>query len=158
VISGTLPQGIQCNANGLIIGVPQAVASLQGVPFPVNRNVISKFTLRAYTENRVNNVFVFDRIRDRTFELTVSGNYITEFTTPYGSFGTNNTATFPGAISGTELTVSAITAGTIQNGMVMHEAFPRVSHWGTPNRVPKYATWTESASTPKFVLIITSLP
>jgi hypothetical protein len=119
VISGTLPQGIQCNANGLIIGVPQAVASLQGVPFQVNRNVTSKFTLRAYTENRVNNVFVLDRIRDRTFELTVSGNDVPEFTTPYGSFGTNNTATFTGAISGTELTVSAITAGTIQNGMVI---------------------------------------
>ena len=72
VISGTLPGGIQCDANGLIIGVPQAVASLQGTPFPVNRNVTSKFTLRAYTENRVNNVFVLDRIRDRTFELTVS--------------------------------------------------------------------------------------
>ena len=49
VISGTLPGGIQCDANGLINGVPQAVASLQGVPFPVNRNVTSKFTLRAYT-------------------------------------------------------------------------------------------------------------
>ena len=42
IISGTLPLGIQCSANGLIIGVPKAVASLQGVPFPVNRNVTSK--------------------------------------------------------------------------------------------------------------------
>ena len=119
VISGTLPGGIQCNANGLIIGVPQAVASLQGVPFPVNRNVTSKFTLRAYTENRVNNVFVLDRIRDRTFELTVSGNDVPDFTAPVGSFATNNTATFTGAIDGTELTVSAVSSGTIQNGMVI---------------------------------------
>jgi hypothetical protein len=51
VISGTLPGGIQCNANGLVIGVPQALASLQGVPFPVNRNVISKFTLREFTKS-----------------------------------------------------------------------------------------------------------
>jgi hypothetical protein len=119
VISGTLPGGIQCDANGLIIGVPQAVASLQGVPFPVNRNVTSKFTLRAYTENRVNNVFVLDRIRDRTFELTVSGNDVPNFTAPAGSFATNNTATFTGAIDGTELTVSAVTSGTLKQGMVI---------------------------------------
>jgi hypothetical protein len=119
VISGTLPGGIQCDANGLIIGVPQAVASLQGVPFPVNRNVTSKFTLRAYTENRVNNVFVLDRIRDRTFELTVSGNDVPNFTAPAGSFATNNTATFTGAIDGTELTVSAISSGTLKQGMVI---------------------------------------
>lgn len=119
VISGTLPGGIQCNANGLIIGVPQAVASLQGVPFPVNRNVTSKFTLRAYTENRVNNAFVLDRIRDRTFELTVSGNDVPDFTAPAGSFATNNTATFTGAIDGTELIVSAVSSGTLSQGMVI---------------------------------------
>ena len=119
VISGTLPGGIQCNANGLVIGVPQALASLQGVPFPVNRNVISKFTLRAYTENLVNNVFVLDRIRDRTFELTVSGNDVPDFTAPAGSFASNNTATFTGAIDGTELTVSAVTSGTLTQGMVI---------------------------------------
>lgn len=119
VISGTLPGGIQCNANGLIIGVPQAVASLQGVPLPVNRNVTSKFTLRAYTESRVNNVFVLDRIRDRTFELTVSGNDVPDFAAPVGSFATNNTATFTGAIDGTELTVLTVSSGTIQNGMVI---------------------------------------
>ena len=119
VISGTLPGGIQCNANGLIIGVPQALASLQGVPFPVNRNVTSKFTLRAYTEKLVNNAFVLDRIRDRTFELTVSGNDVPDFTAPAGSFATNNTATFTGAIDGTELTVLTISSGTIQNGMVI---------------------------------------
>jgi hypothetical protein len=119
VISGTLPGGIQCNANGLIIGVPQAVASLQGTPFPVNRNVTSKFTLRAYTENRVNNVFVLDRIRDRTFELTVSGNDVPDFAAPAGSFASNNTATFTGAIDGTELTVSAVASGTLSQGMVI---------------------------------------
>ena len=119
VISGTLPGGIQCDANGLIIGVPQAVASLQGTPFPVNRNVTSKFTLRAYTENRVNNVFVLDRIRDRTFELTVSGNDVPDFAAPAGSFASNNTATFTGAIDGTELTVSAVASGTLSQGMVI---------------------------------------
>lgn len=119
IISGTLPPGIQCSANGLIIGVPQAVASLQGVPFPVNRNVTSKFTLRAYTENFVNNVAVLDRLRDRTFELTVTGNNVPTFVAPPGSFASNNSATFTGAINGTQLIVSQIQSGTVQNGMVI---------------------------------------
>jgi hypothetical protein len=117
VISGTLPAGIQCSITGLIAGVPQAVASLQGVPQPVNRNEISKFTLRAYTEDEATGAIL--RIADRTFVLTVSGNDIPEFTTPIGSFGINNTATFTGAISGTELTVTNIASGTLSNGMVL---------------------------------------
>jgi hypothetical protein len=68
VIAGQLPAGIQCSANGLIVGVPDALASLQGVPFDVTRSVTSKFTLRAYTENQDETI---DRIRDRTFSLTV---------------------------------------------------------------------------------------
>lgn len=120
VIAGVLPAGVQCSATGLIAGVPQAVASLQGVPQPVNRNETSKFTVRAYTENEATGAVL--RIADRTFTLTVSGNDVPEFTTPYGSFATNNTATFTGAISGTELTVSSIASGTIQNGMVIRGA------------------------------------
>jgi hypothetical protein len=68
VIAGQLPAGIQCSANGTITGVPDALASLQGVPFDVTRSVTSKFTLRAYTENQDETI---DRIRDRTFTLTV---------------------------------------------------------------------------------------
>ena len=117
VIAGTLPAGIQCSVTGLIAGVPQAVASLQGVPQPVNRNETSKFTLRAYTEDEATGAIL--RIADRTFTLTVSGNDIPEFITPIGSFGINNTATFVGAISGTELTVTSISSGTLSNGMVL---------------------------------------
>ena len=68
VIAGSLPPGIQVSDNGLIVGVPQALASLQGVPFDVNRDVTNKFTIRAYTKTSAGTV---DRIRDRTFELTV---------------------------------------------------------------------------------------
>jgi len=84
VIAGSLPEGIQCTANGLIVGTPRAVASLQGVPIPVNQDVTSKFTVRAYTETVDEQV---DRIRDRTFTLTISGNDVPEFTTPAGSLG-----------------------------------------------------------------------
>jgi hypothetical protein len=82
--AGQLPAGIQVADNGLIIGTPKAVASIQGVPSPVNRDVTSKFTVRAYTEKPVGNTFVVDRIRDRTFSLTVSGPNPPAFITPAG--------------------------------------------------------------------------
>jgi hypothetical protein len=117
VIAGTLPAGIQCSVTGLIAGVPQAVASLQGVPQPVNRNETSKFTLRAYTENEATGAIL--RIADRTFTLTVSGNDVPEFTTPVGSFDTSDTATFVAAINGDQLVVSSVTTGPIINGMAL---------------------------------------
>ena len=68
LIAGALPAGIQCSDNGLIVGVPEALASLQGVPFDVTRSVESKFTIRAYTQTATG---ALDRIRDRTFNITV---------------------------------------------------------------------------------------
>lgn len=66
VIAGRLPDGIQCAANGVISGTPDAVASLQGVPLEVGRNTTSKFTVRIYPEEDPTN------IRDRTFSITVA--------------------------------------------------------------------------------------
>lgn len=85
--AGALPPGIQIGDNGLIVGVPQAVASLQGVPFQVNRNVTSKFTIRGYTKKIQNGQLTVDSIRDRTFSLTVTGNNVPYFVTPAGSIG-----------------------------------------------------------------------
>jgi hypothetical protein len=79
LLAGTLPPGIQCSDNGLIVGVPQALASLQGVPFDVNRDVTSKFTIRAYTETATGAI---DRIRDRTFEITVVNTNAPVFASP----------------------------------------------------------------------------
>ena len=117
VIAGVLPAGVQCSVSGLIAGVPQAIASLQGVPLEVNRNVTSKFTIRAYTENEATGEIL--RIADRTFNLTVSGNNVPEFVSPPGSFATNNSAAFVGAISGYTLTVTAVTSGKLYVGMVI---------------------------------------
>lgn len=83
--SGTLPQGIQVSDNGVIEGVPMAVASLQGVPFEVGRDVVSKFVIRAYTTTRNDTL---DRLADRTFMLTVTGDDVPNFVTPAGSIGT----------------------------------------------------------------------
>ena len=85
LIAGKVPSGIQVSDNGLITGVPQAVASIQGVPTEVAQDVTSKFAIRAYTTLSTGAV---DRILDRTFTLTISGNDIPEFVTPAGSIGT----------------------------------------------------------------------
>lgn len=83
--AGRLPPGIQVSDNGLIVGVPKAVASIQGVPFDVAEDVTSKFVIRAYT---LTADFEVEAIADRTFTLTVTGNDVPEFATPSGSIGT----------------------------------------------------------------------
>jgi hypothetical protein len=82
--AGQLPAGIQVADNGLIVGTPKAVASIQGVPTPVAVDVTSKFTVRAYTKKYVGTDYVVDQIRDRTFTITVTGPNPPEFTTPAG--------------------------------------------------------------------------
>jgi hypothetical protein len=81
VIAGELPAGIQLNTNGQIVGIPSAVAKLQGVPLPVSADVTSKFTVRAYNSQTP------PRIADRTFTLTITGDSPPEFITPPGSLG-----------------------------------------------------------------------
>lgn len=88
MISGKLPDGIQCRANGIIEGVPKAISSLQGVPTEVARDVTSRFAVRAYTEKYINGKEVPDRVADRTFSLTVTGQDVPDFTTPPGNIGT----------------------------------------------------------------------
>jgi hypothetical protein len=88
IIAGALPRGVQLTKNGLISGVAQAIASLQGVPSEVPRTVTSKFAVRAYTEKVINGVILTDRIADRTFEISVSGEDRPEFITPAGNVGT----------------------------------------------------------------------
>ena len=88
MIAGELPAGIQCTKTGLIIGVPQAITSLQGVPNEVSRDVTSKFAVRAYTEKEVDGREVITHVADRTFSLTVTGQNVPQFVTPAGNIGT----------------------------------------------------------------------
>jgi hypothetical protein len=88
LIAGSLPPGIQCEATGLIAGVPGAIANVQGVPEEVNRDVTSKFAVRAYTKKTVNGQQVVDRLADRTFTITVTGPDAPKFTTPAGTIAT----------------------------------------------------------------------
>jgi len=84
LISGRLPAGIQVKINGTLEGIPEAVAITQGVPLPVDRNVTSKFTVRAYVTDAHGTVI---GIADRTFEVTVTGQDAPRFVTPSGSLG-----------------------------------------------------------------------
>jgi hypothetical protein len=82
LIAGSLPAGIQLTANGSVTGVPVAIARVQGVPLEVSADVTSKFTIRASSQD------IPPRVRDRTFEITITGDDVPEFTTPAGSLGT----------------------------------------------------------------------
>ena len=88
VIAGHLPPGIQCAKTGLITGIPKAVVSVQGVPLPVSADVTSKFAARVYTTTTVNGQTVVNRLADRTFTITVSGQNPPEFITPAGNIAT----------------------------------------------------------------------
>lgn len=81
LIAGRLPEGIQVTTNGTVEGVPQAYVSVKGTPTEVSENVTSTFAIRATSPDGLS-------INDRTFNLTVTGQDIPEFTTPAGSLGT----------------------------------------------------------------------
>lgn len=87
IIAGELPNGIQCALNGVVSGIPSALASIQGVPLPVGSNKTFKWTVQAYTEIEVNGVEIRDRINDRTFEITVVVSPGPNFVTPAGLIG-----------------------------------------------------------------------
>lgn len=88
VIAGRLPPGIQINETGVLSGSPQIGTTIQGVPLDVAVDTTSKFAVRAYTERVVNGVTVVDKLADRTFSLTVTGQSEVTWTTPAGEIAT----------------------------------------------------------------------
>jgi hypothetical protein len=88
LIAGQLPAGIQVTPEGAVEGVPKNIIDVQGVPTEVSRDVTSQFAIRAYTRKVVNGVLVVDRLADRTFSLTVTGQDVPDFVTPAGNVGT----------------------------------------------------------------------
>jgi hypothetical protein len=83
LIAGSLPEGIQVKTNGVVEGVPQAFATVRGVPSEVSENVTSRFAVRAFVESPG----APQRLADRTFSITVTGQDLPEFITPAGSIG-----------------------------------------------------------------------
>ena len=77
LLSGSLPTNLTLkSSNGLISGIPTLVT----------QNTTTSFTIRA-TDNLGN-------IRDRTFNITVSGTAVPQFTTPAGSLKNLNDSTW----------------------------------------------------------------
>jgi hypothetical protein len=124
LLAGQLPPGIQCNASGVISGTPQTVANIQGVPLPVNSDTTSVFAVRAYTKKTVLGKVVIDRLADRTFSLTVTGQNPPQFITPTGNVGTfyDGTPIDPIQIQISDpdpgdTTVITVAAGTLPPGL-----------------------------------------
>jgi len=139
VIAGRLPPGIQVNNTGVLSGNPSVSSTVQGVPLDVNVDTTSQFAVRAYTERVVNGVTVVDKLADRTFSLTITGQSTVTWTTPAGNIGTY----FDGSqISG--LTVSytdpdiyatdivTLIAGTLPTGLTVSTSGV-ISGYITPN-------------------------
>jgi hypothetical protein len=123
--AGSLPSGIQITDNGLIEGIPNAVASVQGVPSQVSEDVTSKFTIRAYTRTRLGTI---DRINDRTFTLTVAGQDVPEWITPAGQIAQE----YDGGpitpiqieytdVDPTDLVVVSLKAGALPTGLTISD-------------------------------------
>ena len=87
-MTGADTTGIQVNQSGLLTGIPRAIATVQGIPAEVSQDVTSQFAVRAYTKRSVNGVQVINRLADRTFTITVTGQDAPEFITPAGVIAT----------------------------------------------------------------------
>lgn len=70
IISGELPTGLNLTSNGLIYGTPGIVDNTKS----------SIFVVRAYDDQ--------DEIRDRTFQINISGDNVPTFVTPTGNLFT----------------------------------------------------------------------
>ena len=88
VIAGSLPVGMYVDESGILGGNPSAQATAQGIPAPVPVDLTSKFAVRAYTERVVSGHTVIDRLADRTFTITVTGQNTPTFVTPPGTVAT----------------------------------------------------------------------
>ena len=88
VIAGSLPTGMYVDESGILGGNPSAQATAQGIPAPVPIDLTSKFAVRAYTERVVSGHTVIDRLADRTFTITVTGQNTPTFVTPPGTVAT----------------------------------------------------------------------
>jgi len=73
LVAGLLPRGLQIQPNGRVSGNPEKIYTLEGVPFSTNVDITSEFTIRATASD--------GSITDRTFNLTITGNFPPEIVT-----------------------------------------------------------------------------
>ena len=113
LIAGALPQGMQINETGILTGIPNAIATLQGVPSDVPVDTFSKFAIRAYTRTGQ----AINRLADRTFTLEVANNSTPSFNTPPGQLAQFYDGTLITDIqidyTGTENTIVRLLSGSL---------------------------------------------
>ena len=78
---------MDCTASGVIQGVPSTEIITGEIVTTVNRDVTSKFAVRAYTTTVIDGVTVINRLADRTFTITVAGQNFPRWVTPPGPLG-----------------------------------------------------------------------
>ena len=81
LVAGYLPRGLQIAPNGSVAGNPEKIYVLEGVPFNANQDIVNEFTIRATNDSD-------GTITDRTFSITVTGNYPPQILTLDNPLGT----------------------------------------------------------------------
>lgn len=117
LISGSLPKGLRLEPTGYVSGNPELVYVLEGVPFATNVDVNSQFTVRA--KNTYDN-----KITDRTFLITVTGNFspqITSTADPLGTFldGTEVTLQLEAIDLNSDPLTWTLTSGELPPGLTL---------------------------------------
>jgi hypothetical protein len=117
LIAGALPNGMQIDDTGIITGIPNARATIQGVPADVSVDTFSKFAVRAFT--RVGPVV--NRLADRTFILEVTDTNVPIFNTPPGQIAQFFDATLVTDLqidyTGPDATVVRLASGSLPPGL-----------------------------------------
>lgn len=80
LVAGELPKGLKIEATGYISGNPELGYVIEGVPFSTNKDVTSEFTVRATSTVDLS-------ITDRTFYITVTGNFVPQILTDTNPLG-----------------------------------------------------------------------
>jgi hypothetical protein len=117
LIAGALPKGMQIDETGIITGIPNARATIQGVPADVNTDTFSKFAIRAFTRTGS----VVNRLADRTFVLEVTDTNVPIFNTPPGQIAQFFDATLVTDLqiryTGPAATVVRLASGSLPPGL-----------------------------------------
>ena len=118
LIAGALPKGMAINETGILTGIPNARATLGGVPSPVARDTTSKFAIRAYTRTGT----IINRLADRTFTLEVTDTVVPAFVTLPGQLSQVYDASlysYQIEYTGSSATVVKLLSGSLPPGVTV---------------------------------------
>ena len=120
LIAGALPKGMQINETGILSGIPNSKAKVQGVPSDVKFDTTSKFAVRAYTKTGS----IVTGFADKTFTIEVTNATIPTFDTPPGQIAELYDASLVTGIqiqySGPSNTVIRLVSGELPPGLTIN--------------------------------------